>query len=605
MTNGTAEPSEPPHGEGPAMHKATIDRLVRSALSLVMCLALSALLAPMTTRRAEAEEPATDEQYSSCSDDLTQLDISGGGCTVIVPYSVYVEGVVYEPHPSSVTYKVADGKVLTLAEDTDYTCVSWEHHGTERFGYVTIEGLGNFKGQMRSRFEIIDDGDLSRASVHDIPDEVFTGAPIEPELKVRLYNTDRLARRDTEFSAKFINNVNVGEASVELTGLGEIDGHSAATFKIVQADIKDAVVTAPDQVYGGTASEPAPTVTWNEMPLEKGKDYEVTNYADNVHVGTATITIEGKGNFKGTASGTFKITKRPLVVTADSAKRAYDGTPLTRDTFTSTELGVGDSITATVTGSQTTVGKSDNVPSAAKVVDSSGTDVTNNYDITYANGTLEVTKPHVTVTITGKKGSKPHNGKEQRVEGYAVSIDNELYKEADFTFSGEAVAKGTAVGTYPMGLAESQFTNTNPIFDVTFKVTDGSLEVEASEATLAFELAGGKLEGKTGTIFVKAKIGDSIKLPDAPTRDGYTFEYWKGSKYGAGATYVVERDHTFTAVWKKTAKPEPGPRSKQPGPRSKQLPQTGDPTAPATSLMLTGLGLLTLASIVRSRRAGR
>ena len=69
----------------------------------------------------------------------------------------------------------------------------------------------------------------------------------------------------------------------------------------------------------------------------------------------------------------------------------------------------------------------------------------------------------------------PYNGEEQKVEGYDVEISNDLYTEDDFTFSGEAVAKGTDVDEYPMGLADTQFTNNNDNFDVTFAVTDGKL----------------------------------------------------------------------------------------------------------------------------------
>ena len=48
---------------------------------------------------------------------------------------------------------------------------------------------------------------------------------------------------------------------------------------------------------------------------------------------------------------------------------------------------------------------------------------------------------------------------------------------------------------------------------------------------------------------VPVTIGKEITLP-APTRDGYTFDYWEGSKYNAGDTYVVKGDHTFKAIWK-------------------------------------------------------
>ena len=84
----------------------------------------------------------------------------------------------------------------------------------------------------------------------------------------------------------------------------------------------------------------------------------------------------------------------------------------------------------------------------------------------------------VVVTITGHNDTVLYDGKEHAVTGYDVSIDNELYKEGDFTFSGSAVVKGTDAGTYQMGLNDGQFTNNNDNFKkVTFVVNDGKLTI--------------------------------------------------------------------------------------------------------------------------------
>lgn len=72
-------------------------------------------------------------------------------------------------------------------------------------------------------------------------------------------------------------------------------------------------------------------------------------------------------------------------------------------------------------------------------------------------------------------------------------------------------------------------------------------------ATLTFDLAGGTLDGQTGTLTVEAAIGDTIKLPAEPTRAGYNFKFWKGSEHPAGADYKVEGDHEFTAEWERAA----------------------------------------------------
>ena len=92
--------------------------------------------------------------------------------------------------------------------------------------------------------------------------------------------------------------------------------------------------------------------------------------------------------------GELKITKAPLTITADSNRKVYDGTALTdngwQDTAPVGLKGTDAVESVTVTGTQTLVGSSDNVATAA-VVKNGETDVTANYEITYVKGTLTVT----------------------------------------------------------------------------------------------------------------------------------------------------------------------------------------------------------------------
>ena len=90
-------------------------------------------------------------------------------------------------------------------------------------------------------------------------------------------------------------------------------------------------------------------------------------------------------------NGKLTVNPKAVTITADSDMKEYDGTPLTNDSYTSTQLAEGDHIeSVTVAGSQTDAGTSDNVPSDAVIKNSSDEDVTANYDITYVNGTLIV-----------------------------------------------------------------------------------------------------------------------------------------------------------------------------------------------------------------------
>lgn len=86
----------------------------------------------------------------------------------------------------------------------------------------------------------------------------------------------------------------------------------------VRTDINNAVVTAANQTYSGTAKTPTPTVTLNGVTIPSS-GYDVT-YSNNTNAGTATITVTGKGDYTGTATGTFTIAKANPTYTAPTAR---------------------------------------------------------------------------------------------------------------------------------------------------------------------------------------------------------------------------------------------------------------------------------------------
>ena len=82
------------------------------------------------------------------------------------------------------------------------------------------------------------------------------------------------------------------------------------TWTIEQYDLSNVTIDEiPDQRYTTFAIEPKPTVTATELSnhvLVEGTEFEYS-YADNIEIGTATVTITGQGNYKGTNSTTFEI----------------------------------------------------------------------------------------------------------------------------------------------------------------------------------------------------------------------------------------------------------------------------------------------------------
>jgi uncharacterized repeat protein (TIGR01451 family) len=198
-------------------------------------------------------------------------------------------------------------------------------------------------------------------------------------------------------------------------------------------------------------------------------------------------------------NGDLNITPRPVRIAAKSAKKVYDGTPLTAHDYTvltPTEtlnegfLGTEGLHNIVCSGSQTEVGSSDNTIVSYDWNDNT---LAENYTISFEKGKLEVTPvtEEITVTVKGNRLAKAYNGKTQSVEGYTfVGASSPLYTENDFALKPGVEAKASgknvkrsdtgAAETYNMGLTADSFVNTNTktFKNVKFVVEeDGSLEI--------------------------------------------------------------------------------------------------------------------------------
>ena len=259
------------------------------------------------------------------------------------------------------------------------------------------------------------------------------------------------------------------------------DGSLKITPKsIVPSETNGMEVTGPaDTKYNGDEQKLTPVVKDQGKVLTENVDYKLSYTGDTTNVGTVKITIKGKGNYNGSTEVSYKITERSVTLTSATDSKVYDKDPLTNH-----NVAVGgdgfvkeEGATYNVTGSQTSVGESDNEFTYTLKSNTKA----KNYNITTYNGKLKVTAEasEVTVVITGRNGTFPYDGTEKSVKGYDVSItQGSTYTEADFTFNGNAEVKGTEANTYPMGLKVSDFTNNNTNYSsVTFVVNDGSLVI--------------------------------------------------------------------------------------------------------------------------------
>ncbi len=82
--------------------------------------------------------------------------------------------------------------------------------------------------------------------------------------------------------------------------------------KLEQISISKATVSEiPDKVFTGKALKPKFTVTYNDKKLVADKDYTIA-WKNNTEIGKATITLTGKGLYKGTKKITFLINPKAV-----------------------------------------------------------------------------------------------------------------------------------------------------------------------------------------------------------------------------------------------------------------------------------------------------
>lgn len=368
-----------------------------------------------------------------------------------------------------------------------------------------------------------------------------------------------------DFSAVTIGakgtNVGTYPAQFQEGTVGTVD----ATEKYIVAEAKDGLLTIMPiggivvTITGNTGSRPysgaEQSVTGYTVstsnPLYKESDISFTGTAKAagtdagsylMHLDASQFQNTNK-NFKSVTfivkqDGQLTITPRTVNLSSESGNKPYDGTPLTRPDVTVTGDGfvAGEVSAIRATGTVTNV--SDGEQPNTIVYTTSAGFKPGNYSIEKDEGTLKITPvtDKVTVTITGNDGSMGYDGNEHSVTGYTTAIDNQLYTVSDFTFTGEAIAKGTDADSYQMGLNKSQFANNSANFaNVEFVVNDGFLQINPRSVKLTSATDEKVYDGQPLTNGVVTVSGDGFVKGE-----GAAYNV-TGSQTNAGSS-----DNTFT-----------------------------------------------------------
>ena len=203
-------------------------------------------------------------------------------------------------------------------------------------------------------------------------------------------------------------------------------------------DYTGAKVNSPsDKVYDGKEHKEVLTVTDTKTGKElvAGTDYSVTYSSDLVNAGTVTMKVAGLGNYTGSFTKTYKITKRSVTLTSATVSKVYDGNALTNTSIAVSGDGFveGEGASYEVTGTQTSVGNSAN----AFEYKLNEKTLASNYDITKVVGTLTITAaptpatPTTPSTPSSTTSTTPRTPSAPQVTSPAETVEKETTPKAE------------------------------------------------------------------------------------------------------------------------------------------------------------------------------
>ena len=301
-------------------------------------------------------------------------------------------------------------KTLELGKDytVEYSTSDFTNVGTIE---VTITGIGNYSGTVKRSYKVTP---KEYTVTTDSATKTYSGTALTAGGKVEgivsgetveftttgsqtevgtSKNTYELVWKSAKATNYTLAKESIGELTVKAKSIVPDDEDTP------ESDKTGITVSEPsDSKYDGKEHREVLTVTDTKTGKElvAGTDYSVTYSSDLVNAGTVTIKVAGLGNYTGSFTKTYKITKRSVTLTSATVSKVYDGSALTNTAITVSGDGFveGEGASYEVTGTKTEVGNSAN----AFEYKLNENTLASNYDITKVVGTLTITVAPAPVT---------------------------------------------------------------------------------------------------------------------------------------------------------------------------------------------------------------
>lgn len=216
--------------------------------------------------------------------------------------TILTNSVTYTGKAQTPNVTVKDGNTI-LKNGTDYI-VNYTNNINAGIAKITVTGKGNYTGTVTANFTI-------KKATYDMKNVKFVDLSITYDGKAHSIIASGLPK-GVKVSYSGNGKTTVGKYTVTAKFTGDIINYNAiqdkkAILNINAKEISKTTVSGiKDKTYTGKAITQSIVIKDGNTVLKNGTDY-IIKYTNNINVGTAKITATGKGNYKGSASKTFKI----------------------------------------------------------------------------------------------------------------------------------------------------------------------------------------------------------------------------------------------------------------------------------------------------------
>ena len=265
-------------------------------------------------------------------------------------------GAAVEPSKEDIVVKV--GKT-ELVQGVDYTYECSNNLDASKKAVIKITGIGAYTGTITKNFVInpyaLTEGENGSVSVTVVGTATYAAkAGAKPSIEVKA--NDNVLVEGKDYTVTYKNNkAKVGStATVTITGKGNYSGKLAEKkFKIIAASLNP-VATATDAISGDYTNTTIKVFAADGTVLKAGTDYSNTTIAyayvkntpvkdaegkevqreagmtvvdgDFIPAGTEIrVTVEGIGNYTGTASATYRVAESIAKAKVTIEKQSYTG----------------------------------------------------------------------------------------------------------------------------------------------------------------------------------------------------------------------------------------------------------------------------------------